>query len=126
MRKFLRATALWILLLPYVATYTGAALNQLVIIANHDRFPVMGSSVKITKWGPDENGMLDATHCLMTKDTHLNFLADIFDLGGSIYSVGDGLIYLGEWLGEFCPFVFITVVIMKLKSHDSYGDAPGY
>src|ERR1700675_4283495 len=44
MMHFLRKTSLWILLLPAALGGIGAASNQLVLIANHDRFPVMINS----------------------------------------------------------------------------------
>jgi len=51
----------------------------------------------------------------MTKDTHLNFMADIFDRGSEgIESVGDMLLSDGEWLSGFCVYVWIALVARKL------------
>ena len=96
--------------------FTGAACNQLVLIANHDKFPVMLNEAKRVKLTPDANGQIDEVHCVMTSTTHLNFLADIFDFHDSISSAGDGLLELGEWLNTFCIFVWAALVIQKLRA----------
>lgn len=113
--RFFRATALWVLILPYLFTYAGAASNQLVLIANHDKFPVMLNEVKRVKFTPDANGQIDEVHCVMTSATHLNLLADIFDLHDGIYSVGDGLLEIGSWLEGFCIFVWMALVVKSLN-----------
>ena len=107
MFNFLRKTALWIVLIPWAIFGVGFASNQLVLIANHDTFPVEANTIKerilVAKatvkyqdmaqelsMDPDlPAGMIDDTHCLMTSKTHLNFLADVFDRGNGIYSIGD-------------------------------------
>ena len=120
--RFFQVTALWILLLPQVVTFVGAASNQLVLIANHDKFPVMANTVKAHEFSPDAvvmpdgTVMLDDTHCLMTSKTHLNVLADIFDFHNETDSIGDLLLHLGEWLSGFCLYVWIEIVIFKLKA----------
>ena len=58
--------------------------------------------------------MIDEVHCVMTSKTHLNFLADIFDMHDAIYSIGDFLLMLGEWFSVFAPFVFVFDVTRKL------------
>lgn len=50
MLKFIRASFLWVLLLPYAFTYVGAASNQLVLIANNDKFPVMQNEADIARF----------------------------------------------------------------------------
>ena len=50
MFKFLRKTALWIVALPLLCFILGAASNQAVPIANHDKFPVMWNDYKINKY----------------------------------------------------------------------------
>lgn len=113
--SFFRTTALWILILPYAFTFVGAASNQLVLIANHDKFPVMANPLRVTSMGADPaQQMMDPIHCQMTHDTHLNALADIFDLQDAIYSIGDFFIGIGEWLSGFCFYVWLTVVVGKL------------
>jgi len=120
--RFLRSTALWILLLPYAITFTGAASNQLVLNANGDTFPVRLNAAKVQKFTaengitlPDGTVMLDETHCLMTAKTHLNWLADIFDFHQDIESIGDMFLELGAWLGTFCPFVWFAIVCDRLR-----------
>ena len=65
----------------------------------------------------DGTVMLDDVHCVMTHKTHLNALADIFDLG-TIYSIGDFGLILGGWLWSFAPFVFVFDVTRKLVKQD--------
>lgn len=110
-------------MLPYAVTFVGAGLNQLVLVANHDTFPVLINSRLANKLAstdgvqsaPDGTVMLDTVHCEMTSKTHLNFLADIIDLKDATYSAGDGLVYLGEYLQTFCPFVFLALVCDRLR-----------
>lgn len=121
MRKitaFLRATSLWVLLLPYAFTLVGAASNQVVLIANHDKFPVMLNASKEAEVVAAD-GMIDDTHCLMTRQTHLNALADIFDLKDAIYSIGDFILMAGEWLSTFCFFVWLALAVKKITTHAS-------
>ena len=135
MFKFLRKTSLYILAIPVLLVGLGAASNQVVLQANNDRFPVLINETKVREFnsekvelGPmsitvvkpanvDSDGvvMIDDIHCVMTSKTHLNFLADVFDLG-NIYSIGDFLLMLGEWLMAFAPFVFLFDVVRKLKA----------
>jgi uncharacterized protein DUF5317 len=133
MRRFVLTTYLWVLLLPLGCTFVGAASNQIVLIANHDTFPVMMNASDLKKFTaevhaaqeneeidpstiPDiDNGMLDNSHCIMTPYTHLNFLADIFDFKTAYFSVGDGLLEVGDWLWSFCPFVWLVLVVRKLS-----------
>ena len=135
LRRLFRSSCLWILLAPYAIFGLGVASNQAVLIANGDKFPVMLNARKLDKIlnptidadlekilgikivekpapKPDPDGMIDDTHCQMTSKTHLNALADVFDLG-SIYSIGDFTLYLGEWLMGWTPFVWGYAVIKK-------------
>jgi len=120
-RKLLRSSLLWVLLAPYGIFGLGVASNQLVLIANHDAFPVMVNPVKLAALLPEgvvilpqgQSQMIDEVHETMTPSTHLNILADIFDLG-SIYSLGDFGIMLGQWLMSWTPLVWGTLVIKKL------------
>ena len=132
MFNFLRKTALWIVLIPWAIFGVGFASNQLVLIANHDTFPVEANTIKerilVAKatvkyqdmaqelsMDPDlPAGMIDDTHCLMTSKTHLNFLADVFDRGNGIYSIGDFLLSLSEWLGAFSLAIWVFEVIRRL------------
>lgn len=135
MFKFLRKTSLYILAAPLLCFFLGAASNQVVLNANEDTFPVRISQAKLEKLEqgsveeladgtkivgdvmilPDGKIMLDYVHCVMTPNTHLNFLADIYDLG-NIYSIGDFALMLGEWALAPAPFVWAFVVIGKLRN----------
>jgi len=124
MKQFLKKTYLWILALPLALSLMGAASNQAVLVANNDTFPVRISEVKVamlevqdgaTYTLPDGKVMLDPAHCVMTNKTHLNVLADNFDLGG-IESVGDLSLDLGSWMWLFAPFVWGAAVVRKLNS----------
>jgi len=140
LRRLFRSSCLWILLAPYAIFGLGVASNQAVLIANGDKFPVMLNARKLDKIlnptidadlekilgikivekpapKPDPDGMIDDTHCQMTSKTHLNALADVFDLG-SIYSIGDFTLYLGEWLMTWTPFVWGYAVIRKLYAQE--------
>ena len=141
MFNFLRKTALWIIAVPLLCLYTGAGLNQLVLTANHDKFPVMYNSYKVAQYEQDlevkaqsddddtaqqaqfdllalGSGYLDDTHVIMTPRTHLNFLADWIDMKTATYSPGDVLIYLGEAAGDYSYVVWGFVVIGKLRKKD--------
>jgi hypothetical protein len=114
---------LWVLLLPYVVSFAGAASNQLVLIANNDTFPVRVNLVKVKTFVgddavqlPDGTVMLDDVHCLMSSKTHLNLLADNFDFrDDGIESIGDMLLGLGEWLKSFCIFVWVALASRALS-----------
>jgi hypothetical protein len=142
MFKFLRKTSLYLLAIPVLLYSLGFVSNQVVLLANHDRFPVMWSDYKVAEYDRmlhekalskdkevaeqakfdiyalESEGFIDDVHCVMTSDTHLNALADIVDLG-STYSIGDGLLYLGEWLFGFVLFLFVFDVVRKLRKLSS-------
>jgi hypothetical protein len=134
MFNFLKKTSLYILAIPVLFTFLGAASNQLVLIVNHDRFPVMINDKKLAlmteskdeqreihfakpmpAFEADGAIMLDDTHCSMTNETNLNFLADVFDMKDAIYSIGDFMLMLGEWLGSFTLAIFVFDVVRKLR-----------
>ncbi len=111
---FTRKTFLWVLLAPIAAGLLGAASNQLVIIANHGKFPVMLNERIRVQAAPDVNGLLDDVHCVMTSETHLNALADVFDFRDSTQSIGDLFIELAYWLWIFAPTAWVVLVLRKL------------
>ena len=139
MFSFLRRTSLYLLAIPVLFTFLGAASNQVVLIANHDSFPVMLNDKKLrdmTKkdeeqfikvqflaptpaYEANDVVMLDDVHCNMTSETHLNFLADVFDMHDAIYSIGDFMLMLGEWLGSFTFAIFVFDVARKLRKHEA-------
>lgn len=131
MFKFLRKTLLWMVLIPYAFTWGGTASNQAVLWANNDTFPVRINLVKLMQWSdggksinvippdfdpahPDGAIMLDNIHCMMTAKTHLNWLADNFDFHDSIESIGDLMIDLGAWSGNYLPVMWFALVAAKL------------
>ena len=140
LRKLLRTSCLSILLIPYGIFGLGVLSNQAVLWANGDKFPVMLNARKsdkilsqdqeqglLTILGikpkapiaktADPDGMIDDVHCVMTSKTHLNALADIFDLD-TVYSIGDFMLYLGQRLMGFTPFVWGYAVIKKLYEYE--------
>ena len=140
MFKFLRKTALWIVALPLLCWTLGLASNQAVLVANHDRFPVMWNDYKVSQYAQEinkvaegddpeaakakfdlvalvEHGYLDDTHIVMTEDTHLNFLADWIDLRNT-YSPGDVLLIAGEFGMTYSPIIWCVVIIGRLRKKE--------
>jgi hypothetical protein len=62
--------------------------------------------------------MIDDVHCIMDEQSHLKALADIFDFHTAIYSVGDGLIELGQWLMGFSMPVWMFEVVRRLRKQE--------
>lgn len=135
MFNFLRKTALYIFLLPIAIGFTGMTLNQAVLYANNDTFPVRINEQKFERWMTDEDGvvhdptilsdgtiMIDDVHCVMTDQTHLNFLADNFDLHRATVSVGDVLIMMGESGMGLAPYAWglILYARMRRKEEQNY------
>jgi hypothetical protein len=143
--SFFRKTSLYLLALPTLVWVLGFASNQAVLFANHDKFPVMWSDYKAAEYQLDlekaasatdkmgeptaqaeqaqlaiaaleSEGFIDEVHCVMTPKTHLNLLADIFDLQSATYSIGDFLLMLGEYAFGFMLPVFIFDVVRKLRN----------
>lgn len=123
---WIRKTYLYVLLIPAVLILAGAGLNQIVNIANSDRMPVLMNEVQLRNWimnHPESIslipiGMLDDRHCIMTKDTHLNFLADIIDVGDNTMSIGDAFIDTGEYIWTFAPFLWGFLITMKVTKYE--------
>ena len=111
---------LWMLLIPTTITYLGVVSNQLVLITNGNRFPVLVNDKKIGKYGGVESGGMlggdDDLHCRMTPKTHLNALADIFDEKDGTASIGDFLIEGGENIAYYCYLLWVFLVCSKLLS----------
>lgn len=142
MLKFLKKTALWILAVPVLFLFLGNVSNQAVLVANHDKFPVMWNDYKVAQYAfqieevadnpenPEsaqaqfdmvalkEEGFLDDTHCVMTSKTRLNFLADWIDFGDATYSPGDFLLMLGEEGMKYFPILWAAVVISRLNKKE--------
>jgi hypothetical protein len=118
--QLIRKTYLYVFAVPLLFLALGTISNQAVLYANHDTFPVCVNIVKAEHMAPEaiqlEDGtiMLDDTHCLMTSKTHLNLLADVFDFHSSIFSIGDFMLMLGEWLFSLAPVAWVTLALRKL------------
>lgn len=129
MLTFLRRIHAWVLILPLLIGFTGALSNQLVLYANHDRFPVMlnarkiaehtghkrqcylGGLICVDKPADDaQDGMLDDVHCIMTDQTRLNLLADWIDLQDATYSPGDLLLEAGSWMWDYAPLLWVFLM----------------
>lgn len=114
-------TNLWIALSPFVLIYVGTALNQLCLIANHDKFPVMANTRKVQMHReagdlkPGEGDMIDSIHCLMSKQTRLNFLGDIFDFQDETDSPGDLMIQSGNFTEPYAIVVWMVLAAKRLR-----------
>jgi hypothetical protein len=144
-KRFLAITRIWILAIPFLLSFAGAASNQLVLAVNHDKFPVMFNQYKTVQYemeleikiaeelhvknfhaaindqlalGALQHGYLDETHVLMTDKTHLNFLADWIDLHSAIYSPGDLLLETGDYLQDWAGIVWGAVLAIALFKRD--------
>jgi hypothetical protein len=104
--------------------FLGSTLNQIVLTANHDTFPVTVNEIKAKHRVGDgqvlSNGtvMLDETHCIASDKTHLNILGDILDKGDGIESIGDVLIDFGGWAWHYCVAIWGFIVTLKLATRD--------
>lgn len=108
------AARLYILALPTFLTFSGAAMNQAVIVANGGAMPVQVNDESAKKGGMFEiqkNGFFDERHRRMTSNTRLNCLGDYINLGMIILSPGDCLIFLGESLVTYAYCAWITLAI---------------
>lgn len=113
MRRLLIA----VLFLPLALGFLGDASNQLVIVANHGKFPVELNPVWTENQAPDADGMLDRVHCVMNDSTRLNILADIFNRHTKIISIGDILqdfsVDIQPYCFGFCFALFLCIPFTK-------------
>lgn len=115
MFSFIRKAYLHFLAIPLFFILFGAALNQLVFVANQGKFPVQLASEISDALKVKPGKVLDLRgHSVMAPEDHLKFLADIINLGGH-YSIGDEFISLGEWAWTFTPYVWGFALIRKIK-----------
>lgn len=91
----------------------GAALNQSVLIANGDKFPVMMNDKRAAIY-PD--GYMDELHVVMTPETKLNWLGDIIDLHNRTESVGDVALQLGWILLPYFIGAWLALTIRDLRT----------
>lgn len=120
---YIRNTYLWLILLPLGLGALGIAGNQAVLVANHDKFPVMVSESRLRNIPTDEYGMFDKVHCVMNGDTHLNALADWIDLGDATYSPGDLLIEDANALWHYLTVAWVCLTLRRLSATQGRRDA---
>lgn len=119
MLSFLRKTYLYVLAIPVLLIVLGAASNQAVLIANHGKFPVMLNAQKVAANDLKPGDVIDRRgHSVMAPEDHLKPLADIFNVGDGVESVGDFAIDLGGWTWQFAPYLWGFAVIKKLNEKD--------
>lgn len=149
MKRIFGFARLWILLLPLLIGFTGAASNQLVLAANHDKFPVMVNERKLREFEDRDakaenviqalgnlvgvnivppkqdidDDMLDDVHCVMSEKTHLNFLADWIDMHTAMMSPGDMLIDFGGFLQEYAFVFWLAFVLNDYSKTSTYFDS---
>lgn len=111
----MRKLRLWLLIVPLAFVFVGAASNQLVLIANHDTFPVLVNGHKAGEYGQGSDQFLDDTHVVMDDNSRLKPLADIIDLGNEIDSIGDLFIDLGLFL--LWPYATIIWATLLVSDH---------
>lgn len=124
-----------VLAIPVLFMAIGAFSNQAVLIANGGKFPTMVNEkqkaehqsstvidtgdfkIVVPVAEKEESQFLgDDVHSVMGKNSHLKALADIFNVGEGIASIGDFFVMAGVWLWKFAPIVWLTLVIKKLWS----------
>ncbi len=93
--------AFWLLLLPYLLVYLGAALNLLAITANGGLMPFLPH----TDWSVLPGDIPDPRHIVWNAHVHLGAICDWIQwFDGSVWSPGDIFREAGEWLRwpSFC------------------------
>ena len=134
-RRMLTVTFLWVLALPVALIIAGAASNQVAMISNGGSMPVLVNATRLARFEherkleeikaavdgtdlpPLADGMLDARHSVMTPDTHLKVLCDLFDADG-IESIGDFAIELGMWGWVFAPYLWGALICLKILTYE--------
>lgn len=117
MRQMLARTLLWIPLIPTAVFSLGILCNQATEIANGGKFPVMANSVKAREFDVQKDGMMDDTHVLMDKGSHLKALADIIDLDPyGTFSIGDGFLYAAAYTWDYFLVAWLALILKKLYS----------
>jgi hypothetical protein len=118
---------------PLLLMFMGVCSNQLVLISNGGKFPVMVNEkqriehqqstevdigdlhVVVPVAEKQESQFLgDDVHSIMGKNSHLKALADIFNIGEGVASIGDFLILAGEKMWAFAPVIWLTLITRKL------------
>lgn len=139
----------YLIAIPILLILIGAGLNQLVLVANGGKFPVLLSEREQITWrvaaaeakcvkkvhlglfdeeqpicrAPDFNDQfLDDIHSVMGKNSRLKFLADWIKLGREIDSPGDLMIQFGTFLWPLTWPVWIAFLFLRAgeKSRHRY------
>jgi len=69
---------------------------------------------QVIKQAVDPDGMIDDTHCVMSKSNHLKALADWIDLGSTVASPGDAAIVAGSLAWPYALPMWIGLILRKL------------
>jgi hypothetical protein len=117
--SFVERVPYWYLLaIPYASLYFGIALNQLVMVVNHNQMPVDWPQSLWDAECSDPTTMAqqgDLIHSCMTHATHLKFLCDWIVLGNpgidGIMSTGDLFIFLYDLLVPLTFYIWVVLVI---------------
>lgn len=112
--SFFARTRLYLLLIPLALSGLGFSLNEVVIVANGGKFPVMVNASEDKYIEPNGFFKDDDTHCRMTAGTHMNWLADYIRPGpdAPIMSVGDLFIEFGSFLSDYSLVAWATAMII--------------
>lgn len=94
--------------------FTGAAMNQVVIVANGGKMPVQVNDRSAQHFGFEKDGMADIIHVRMSSKTKFNWLADYVNLKVAILSPGDLLIYLANAIGGYAVAIWGALLINDL------------
>jgi hypothetical protein len=118
--KLLKRIPYWQLIaIPVLSMFLGAASNQVVFIANGGAMPVQLNAANIQRFSENSvvvNGRtyLDPRHSVLRDEDHLKVLADIFNFGNSVASVGDLLLDFGSWSWQYGPIMWFALAFRKL------------
>jgi hypothetical protein len=116
-RLFQRVPNKALLIAPQLFFWVGAALNQLVLVANNGQMPVLfpgGCNADIRE------GLAGSVHTCLESATHLKFLIDFINLGRmGIWSLGDVLITIGDALSGPLFWCWLTLALLATRSEQN-------
>src|SRR5208282_1411341 len=84
-------------------------------------FNILNTSV--SKDDVAQGQFIDSVHSIMGPNSRLKAMADVFDLGNGIYSIGDFGIILGSYLWPFLTLFFLGLNALKFPSLKQVGYA---
>jgi hypothetical protein len=115
--KFLRVSLLGLLILPFGLKYGGILSNQACLWANHGYMPVYVNEFYQRQSGWYE-GSSDGLHTILTKESHLIFLSDIWRKGNIYESIGDILMDTGDEIWPFCFAIWGGLLVVKVYRNE--------